>query len=193
VEPLRIEGAWVYTPEVFTDVRGSVYEWFNDGEIVAATGRRFSVAQANCPVTRRGRIRGIHYADVPPGQEKYITCVAGTILDVVVDLRIGSPTFGEWESVLLDGANRRAVYLSAGLGHAFMALSDAASAVYLLSTPYSPSREHSVHPLDPQIGIAWDPDIGPILSDRDAGAPLLAEAQEAGFLPRYEACQEIRA
>jgi dTDP-4-dehydrorhamnose 3,5-epimerase len=193
VEPLPIEGAWVYTPEVFTDQRGSVYEWFNGRKIAAATGHQFSVAQVNCPVTNRGAIRGIHYADLPPGQAKYITCVAGTILDVVVDLRIGSPTFGEWESVLLDDANRRAVYLSEGLGHAFMALSDVASAVYLMSTPYSPSREHSVHPLDPRIGIAWHPDIDPILSERDAGAPLLAEAQEAGFLPRYAACREIRA
>jgi dTDP-4-dehydrorhamnose 3,5-epimerase len=144
-------------------------------------------------------IRGIHYADVPPGQAKYVTCVAGAILDVVVDVRAGSPTFGKWEAVELTAASRHAVFLSEGLGHAFMALTEDATALYLCSTPYAPGREHGIDPLDPAIGIAWPDDDGlsPVLSDKDAAAPSLEEALRAGQLPRYEDCaayvDELRA
>lgn len=186
---LGIEGAWLYTPRIHHDQRGSVLEWFNGGELAQDVGHDISVAQANCPVTRRGAIRGIHYADVPPGQAKYLTCVSGALLDVVVDLRIGSPTYAEWVAVRLDDRDRQAVYLAEGLGHAFMALTDEATAVYLCSTPYAPDREHSIHPLDPDIGIRWPGDVTPILSARDAAAPSLADAERDGILPSYEACR----
>jgi dTDP-4-dehydrorhamnose 3,5-epimerase len=116
--------------------------------------------------------------------------VAGAILDVVVDLRAESPTFGEWEAVRLDAETRGAVFLSEGLGHAFMALTDGATALYLCSTPYAPGREHGVNPLDPAIGIAWPFEAGeaPVLSDKDAAAPLLEEALRSGQLPRYADC-----
>jgi dTDP-4-dehydrorhamnose 3,5-epimerase len=127
---------------------------------------------------------------VPPGQAKYVTCVAGAILDVIVDLRTDSPSFGKWEAVQLDDVTRRAVFLAEGLGHAFTALSDGATALYLCSTPYAPGREHGVHPLDPAIGIAWPADAGrtPVLSEKDAAAPTLDEALRTGQLPRYEDC-----
>ena len=149
MNPLGIEGAWVYTPQVHSDDRGSFAEAFRGAEFAADLGYRLDVAQVNCSVSRRGVIRGIHYADVPPGQAKYVTCVAGAILDVVVDLRTGSPSFGKWEAVQLDADTRRAVFLSEGLGHAFMALTDGATALYLCSTPYAPGREHGVDPRDP--------------------------------------------
>ena len=190
MNPLGIEGAWVFTPQVHSDDRGSFAEVFRGAEFAADLGYRLDVAQVNCSVSRRGVIRGIHYADVPPGQAKYVTCVAGAILDVVVDLRAGSPTFGKWEAVQLDAATRRAVFLAEGLGHAFTALTDGATALYLCSTPYAPGREHGVHPLDPAIGIAWpaDEDIAPVLSEKDAAAPTLEEALRAGQLPRYADC-----
>jgi dTDP-4-dehydrorhamnose 3,5-epimerase len=190
VQPLGIEGAWVYEPQVHKDDRGSFAEVFRGAEFAVGLGYRLDVAQANCSVSRRGVIRGIHYADVPPGQAKYVTCVAGTILDVIVDLRTGSPSFGKWEAVRLDADTRRAVFLAEGLGHAFTALTDGATALYLCSTPYAPGREHGVHPLDPAIGIAWPTDEGwaPVLSDKDAAAPTLEEALRAGSLPRYEDC-----
>ncbi len=190
MDPLGIEGAWVYTPRVHSDDRGSFAETFRAAEFAADLGYRLDVAQANCSVSRRGVIRGIHYADVPPGQAKYVTCVAGTILDVIVDLRTDSPSFGKWEAVQLDAATRRAVFLAEGLGHAFTALSDGATALYLCSTPYAPGREHGVHPLDPAIGIAWPADEGwePVLSEKDAAAPTLEEALRSGRLPRYEDC-----
>ncbi len=190
MQPLGIEGAWVYEPQVHEDDRGSFAEVFRGAEFAADLGYRLDVAQANCSVSRRGVIRGIHYADVPPGQAKYVTCVAGSILDVVVDLRAGSPSFGKWDAVRLDADTRRAVFLAEGLGHAFTALTDGATALYLCSTPYAPGREHGVHPLDPAIGIAWPTEDGwtPVLSEKDAAAPTLEEALSAGRLPRYPEC-----
>jgi dTDP-4-dehydrorhamnose 3,5-epimerase len=190
VEPLGIEGAWVYEPQVHNDDRGSFAEAFRGAEFAADLGYHLDIAQVNCSVSKRGVIRGIHYADVPPGQAKYVTCVAGAILDVIVDLRTDSPSFGKWEAVRLDDVTRRAVFLAEGLGHAFTALTDGATALYLCSTPYAPGREHGVHPLDPAIGIAWPMDEGwaPVLSEKDAAAPTLEDAQRAGQLPRYEDC-----
>ncbi len=146
------------------------------------------IAQANCSISRRGVIRGIHFAEVPPGQAKYVTCVNGAIIDVIVDLRVCSPGFGRWTAVQLDDETRRAVFLAEGLGHAFMALSDQASVLYLCSTPYAPGREHVVHPLDTDVGIAWPAGIEPILSEKDAAAPSLTQARSAGLLPSYHDC-----
>jgi len=133
---------------------------------------------------------------VPPGQAKYVTCAKGAVLDVAVDVRVGSPTFGRWDAVLLDDVDRRAIYLSEGLGHAFMALEDDSTVLYLCSTGYSPGREHGIHPLDPTVGIDWPTvdrqgrPITPKLSDKDVAAPGLAEAQDGGLLPRLEVVEE---
>ncbi|MCX5329438.1 MULTISPECIES: dTDP-4-dehydrorhamnose 3,5-epimerase [unclassified Streptomyces] len=188
MRPLGIEGAWVLEPKVFPDERGSFHEWYRGEEFREATGYDLSLAQANCSVSKRGVLRGVHFADVPPGQAKYVTCVRGAVLDVVVDVRVGSPTFGSWEAVRLDDDTRHAVFLAEGLGHAFMALTDDATVVYLCSTGYAPGREHGVHPLDPQLAIAWPEGIAPVLSDKDGEAPSLAEAERSGLLPSYEEC-----
>lgn len=185
---LGISGAWLVTPRVYADDRGCFLEWFRAEEVASDLGYQLDIAQANCSVSRRGVIRGIHFADVPPGQAKYVTCVSGAILDVVVDLRVGSPTFGRWQAVRLDHDDRHALYLAEGLGHAFMALSDQATALYLCSTAYSPAREHGIHPLDPVIGITWPGDVEVVLSEKDAAAPGLNEALHQGLLPQYEAC-----
>lgn len=184
---LKVPGAFEITPRQFGDDRGTFLEWFKDPTFVEAVGHRLDLAQANCSVSRRGVLRGIHYADVPPGQAKYVTCVRGAVLDVAVDIRVGSPTFGQWDSVLLDTVDRRAIYLSEGLGHAFLSLEDDSTVVYLCSTGYSPGREHEVHPLDPAIGITWPTDVEPLLSDKDAAAPTLEEAAALGRLPTLAA------
>ncbi|MFC7911046.1 dTDP-4-dehydrorhamnose 3,5-epimerase [Streptomyces sp. JHA19] len=189
MRPLGIDGAWVLEPQLFEDDRGTFHEWYRGGEFREATGHDLTLAQANCSVSRRGVLRGLHYADVPPGQAKYVTCVRGAVLDVVADIRVGSPTFGQWEAVRLDDDGRRAVFLAEGLGHAFMALTDDATVVYLCSTGYDPRREHTVDALDPALGITWPDGLTPVLSPKDARAPSLAEAQEAGLLPSYEACR----
>ncbi|AWE53771.1 dTDP-4-dehydrorhamnose 3,5-epimerase [Streptomyces nigra] len=190
MRPLGIDGAWVLEPQVFEDDRGTFHEWYRGEEFREATGHDLALAQANCSVSRRGVLRGLHYADVPPGQAKYVTCVRGAVLDVVADIRVGSPTFGQWEAVRLDDGGRRAVFLAEGLGHAFMALTDDATVVYLCSTGYDPRREHTVDALDPALGITWPDGLTPVLSPKDARAPSLAEAQEAGLLPSYQACRE---
>ena len=184
LRPLAIEGAWEITPRQHGDHRGRFLEWYRHDRLAEAVGHRLDLAQANLSVSARGVVRGIHYADVPPGQAKYVTCVQGAVVDVVVDLRRGSPTFGAWEAVRLDDADRRAVYLAEGLGHGFCAVTDGATVAYFCSTVYNPAAEHAVHPLDPRLNIEW-PVPDPILSDRDAAAPDLAAAP----LPEYAACQ----
>jgi dTDP-4-dehydrorhamnose 3,5-epimerase len=188
MEPLEIDGAWVFTPRIHRDARGAFLESFRAAEFAEDMGHVMDVTQVNCSVSRRGVIRGIHFADVPPGQAKYVTCVNGAILDVVVDLRVGSPTFAGWQALELNDESRRAVYLAEGLGHAFMALTEQATVMYLCSTPYAPSREHGVHPLDPSIGIKWANDEGPVLSEKDDAAPSLDEAKRVGLLPDYDKC-----
>lgn len=188
---LSVPGAWEITPRQSTDDRGAFLEWFKDAPFAQAVGSPLRLAQANCSVSAAGVVRGIHFADVPPGQAKYVTCVKGAVLDVAVDIRAGSPTFGRWDAVLLDDVDRRATYLAEGLGHAFMSLEDGSTVVYLCSEPYAPSREHGIHPLDPAIGIAWPTTardgspLTPRLSPKDRAAPSLAEAAERGRLPTF--------
>jgi dTDP-4-dehydrorhamnose 3,5-epimerase len=153
-----------------------------------AVGHRLGLAQANHSVSSRGTLRGVHFADVPPGQAKYVYCTRGAVLDVIVDLRVGSPTFGVSDAVLLDEVDRRGVYLSEGLGHAFLALTDDANVTYLCSEPYNPTGEHGVHPLDPELDLPLPRDVEALLSDKDAAAPTLTEAREQGLLPSYDAC-----
>ena len=195
ITALGIEGAWAFTPRQFRDDRGAFLEWYRHEGFAAHVGHPLDLRQANCSVSAAGTVRGVHFADVPPGQAKYVTCVRGAVLDVVVDVRAGSPTFGVQEAVRLDDDTRRAVYLSEGLGHAFAALTDDATVVYLCSETYNPAAEHGVHPLDPALGIDWGA-AGvrePLLSAKDAAAPSLAEALAAGLLPSYEACLAYRA
>ena len=195
VRGLSVPGSFEVTPAQHGDDRGVFLEWFKAGPLETAIGHRLSLEQANISVSRRGAVRGIHFADVPPSQAKYVTCIAGALLDVVVDIRVGSPTFGRWEAVRLDTENRKALYVGEGLGHAFMALEDRTVIQYLCSAGYSPGREHGVHPLDPALALDW-PTTGrdgrpleKLLSDKDAQAPTLAEAEAGGLLPSYDEVQ----
>jgi dTDP-4-dehydrorhamnose 3,5-epimerase len=185
---MEISGGYLFTPRIHGDDRGIFLEWFRADVLEKEIGHPLNLAQANCSVSRRGVLRGIHFADVPPGQAKYVTCVAGAVLDVVVDLRLGSPGFGRWQAVRLDAESRQGLYIAEGLGHAFMSLTDQATVVYLCSDFYAPEREHSVHPLDPEIGIEWPREVEPSLSPKDAAAVGLTEAMSAGLLPDYAEC-----
>lgn len=170
------------------DDRGLFLESFTQESFREATGSCFSVRQSNVSFSRRGTIRGIHFADVPPGQAKYVQCYEGAILDVVVDVRVGSPTFGAWEAIELDSDSRKALYLQEGLGHAFCAVSATATVGYMCSQPYSPDREYGVQPLDPELAITWPRDLELNLSAKDTAAPRLSEALSLGILPTYEDC-----
>ncbi len=189
VTPLTVEGAFVVTPRQFRDERGVFLESYRGDLLADQLGHRPDIVQSNVSVSSRGTVRGIHFADVPPGQGKYVTALTGALLDVVVDVRVGSPTFGRWEAVRLDPGDRRAVYLSEGLGHAICALEDHTTALYLCTATYRPEAEHGVHPLDPELGIGWPAGLAPLLSPKDAAAPTLAEARDSGLLPTYAACR----
>lgn len=187
VRELNIPGAFEITPIQHGDARGLFLEWYRADRLADVVGHPLALAQANLSVSARGVVRGIHFAQVPPGQAKYVLCPGGSVLDVVVDLRVGSPTFGRWDSVLLDDSEHRAVYLPEGVGHGFCALTDVATVAYLCSSPYAPSREHTVNALDPALGIDWQV-AEPTMSDRDIQAPSLEQAVDSGLLPGYEQC-----
>jgi len=186
IRPLAIDGAFEITPVQHGDPRGLLLEWYRFDVV----DHPLDLAQANISISIRDAVRGIHFADVPPGQAKYITCVAGAVLDVVVDVRVGSPTYGQWDCVRLDDVDRRVMHLVEGLGHGFCVLSEQATLTYLSSSVYQPTREHTVNPMDPEIGISWPAD-NPVLSARDAAAQSLAQAQAAGVLPDYQKCREF--
>ncbi len=191
VRPLSIPDAWEFTPRVFGDDRGAFLEWFKLDVFAEAVGQPLTIAQANHSISAAGVLRGVHFAAVPPSQAKYVYCPLGAVLDVVIDIRLGSPTFGRWDAVRLDDVDRRAVYLSEGLGHAFMSLREGSVVTYLCSTGYNPGREFGINPLDPALGLPWPAELAPILSEKDAAAPTLAEAQELGILPNYDECQDF--
>jgi dTDP-4-dehydrorhamnose 3,5-epimerase len=195
VTELSIEGAFVFTPVIHADDRGSFFESFRAEDFEKATGHAFHLAQTNTSVSAAGTLRGIHFAQFAPSQAKYVTCAQGAVLDVVVDIRVGSPTYGKWEAVGLGSETRRAVYLSEGLGHAFIALEDDTVVTYLCSAPYAPHREHGIDPYDAALGIDWpttDRAGEPLthrLSPKDSTAPSLVEARGAGLLPTMEEAQ----
>lgn len=188
VRELAVPGCFEFLPTAHQDARGSFLEWFRAEDFVATVGHPLALAQANHSVSRRGTLRGVHFALVPPGQAKYVYCPRGAMLDVVLDLRVGSPTFGVSDSARLDEVERRAIYLCEGVGHAFLALADDSALTYLCSTGYAPSRERTVNPLDPALALPWPADVELILSDRDRSAPTLAAAGAAGELPSYDEC-----
>lgn len=193
IKPLKIEGAFQCTPRQFPDDRGVFMEGFRGDKLAEFIGHEMRVVQTNISVSSKGAVRGIHFADVPPSQAKYVTAVGGSFIDFIVDIRTGSPTFGQWDSVRLDTDTRDAVYLSEGLGHCLVALEDNSTAVYLCSQPYNPGGEHGINPMDEQIALAIPGDIDPVVSAKDAAAPTLAEAEASGLLPSYAACQEFYA
>jgi dTDP-4-dehydrorhamnose 3,5-epimerase len=188
---LPIEGAWEITPRQFPDPRGIFAEGFRIDHLAKHIGHELAVRQTNISVSTAGTLRGIHYSDVPPSQAKYVTVTSGVFVDYVVDLRVGSPTFGRWDSLVLDTVDRRAVYLSEGLGHVLACVEDG-TAVYLCSEVYAPSRERTVNPLDGEIGLTLPDGFVPLVSDRDEAAPSLAQAQKQGLLPSYQDCVSYR-
>ena len=169
-------------------------EWFRSEQLEDTLGHRLEIAQANTSVSKRGSVRGIHFADIPPSQAKYVTATHGAVLDFVIDIRVGSPTFGQWDSVLLDDTDRRAIYVAEGLGHCFVALTDNATVSYLVTAPFNPGREHGINPLDADIGLVFPAEAGELLlSPKDTDAPGLAEAAASGLLPTWDAARAFYA
>lgn len=187
IRELNVSDAYEITPKQFGDDRGVFLEWYRFDRLQEVTGRSIDLRQANTSVSKRGVVRGIHFADIPPSQAKYVTVTRGAVLDFVVDIRVGSPTFGEWDSVLLDDTDRRAIFLSEGLGHAFVALTDDATVSYLVTDVYNAPREHGINPLDPDVGLQFPAQAGELLlSPKDTEAPSLAAAAANGLLPTWD-------
>ena len=188
IKALKIDGSFEITPRQFPDDRGLFLESFRGDRLAEAIGHRLDIIQTNVSVSSRGTVRGVHFADLPPSQAKYVTTLSGSFIDFVIDIRVGSPTFGQWDSVLLDTVHRRAIYLAEGLGHAICSLEDNSTVMYLCSATYNPAREHAINPFDPTLGLAVPDGVTPVLSAKDAAAPTLSEAAEQGLLPQYDEC-----
>jgi dTDP-4-dehydrorhamnose 3,5-epimerase len=183
--PHGFEGAWLANSPIWSDDRGFFREWFKSENVKAATGRDFGIEQANISLSSVGTLRGIHCSIAPRGQAKWITCVVGSIQDVIVDIRPDSNTFGQWLDVELKSDSGKAVLISEGLGHAFLALEDKTAVAYLVSTTFSPAEEYEINPLDEKIGIKWGMDLNSLkISEKDKIAPTLAERLAEGNLPK---------
>jgi dTDP-4-dehydrorhamnose 3,5-epimerase len=184
LKPLSIEGVWLADSPVWSDDRGFFREWFKLTDLKNATGRDFGIEQANISLSSQGTLRGIHYSIAPRGQAKWITCVAGSIKDVIVDIRSDSKTFGQWIEVELRANDGKSLFISEGLGHGFLALEDKTMVAYLVSTPFSPVHEFEINPLDEKINIDWGLDMKLLkISDKDKRAPGLLRRLEDGELP----------
>jgi dTDP-4-dehydrorhamnose 3,5-epimerase len=182
--PLGIDGAWLAESPVWRDDRGFFREWFKSEDVKAVTGREFGIEQANISLSSAGTLRGIHYSIASRGQAKWITCVSGSIQDVIVDIRPDSKTFGQWIDVELKGDSGKAVLISEALGHGFLALEDHTTVAYLVSTPFSPTDEFEINPLDENIGIKWGMDLNSLkISEKDKIAPTLTQRNSEGRLP----------
>ncbi|TDD37574.1 dTDP-4-keto-6-deoxy-D-glucose epimerase [Actinomadura sp. KC06] len=189
---LAVPGAFEFTPEVFPDSRGRFLSPYQEGPFIQAVGHPlFPVAQSNHSESRRGVVRGVHFTVTPPGTAKYVYCPRGRSLDIAVDLRVGSPTFGKCDAVRLDQVDFRAIYLPIGFGHAFVALDDDTVMSYLISGRYERELELAISVLDPELALPLPAGLDPILSERDSVAPTLAEAVEQGILPDYDTCMEL--
>jgi dTDP-4-dehydrorhamnose 3,5-epimerase len=184
--PLKIQGSWAFTPRKFPDERGSFHEVFKLPLLSETLGFSFEVKQVNQSVSQAGVIRGIHWADVPPGQAKYVFCPKGAIWDVVVDIRTGSPTFGQFDAVELSAQNGKSLLMKEGLGHVFLSLEDETIVNYLCTEPFNPTAEHGINPLDRDLalpfGKMWDKSSFTI-SAKDLDAPSFEEAIATGSLP----------
>jgi dTDP-4-dehydrorhamnose 3,5-epimerase len=175
VLPTKLDGVVLLEPAVHGDERGFMVETFSrDAWAEAGIGVEF--VQQNHSRSSKGTLRGIHF-QTEPGQAKLVRCARGAVLDVAVDLRRESPTYGQWEAHVLDDERHRQLFVPVGFGHGFAVLSDVADFTYLLSSLYDPLTEAGIAWDDPDVGVDWQVDE-PLLSERDKSAPKLSEIAE---------------
>jgi dTDP-4-dehydrorhamnose 3,5-epimerase len=175
--PTRLPGLKLIQPRVFGDERGFFHETYRR-DAYAAAGIDCEFVQDNHSRSRRGVVRGMHFA-LPPGQAKLVRCARGKIVDIVVDIRRGSPTYGQWEAFELDDENLRQLFVPVGFAHGFCVLSEVADVVYKCSHYYDPELERGIHFRDPEIGIEWPLPVDELVpSERDRNAPTLADVAD---------------
>jgi dTDP-4-dehydrorhamnose 3,5-epimerase len=183
---LNIAGAFISEHKVYEDERGLFREWYKRSDF-ENQGLDFEIQQANHSNSTKNVLRGVHYSIARKGQDKLVTCVSGEILDVLVDLRIDSPSYLKVERVVLTPESGDVLFIPSGVGHSFLVVSQRASVVYLTSSEFDPENEKTISPLDPLLALGWDEKAisGFNLSERDRSAPDFATALAAGDLPIY--------
>jgi len=185
---LKISGSWIIEFQKFEDNRGYFYESFKDEDFQKQIGRQLLIKQTNTSSSSKGSVRGIHYALVPPSQAKLVQCQRGSIKDYVIDIRVGSPTFGEFEEIALSENSPTAVFIEEGLAHAFVALENNTIVTYYVSEIYNPEREKGINPFDQTLNVKW-PDVELMISEKDKEAISLQEAKTQGLLPFWDDCK----
>jgi len=188
--PLSIDGSWKIDFQRFDDNRGFFYESFKEEDFKTHIGRNFKITQTNTSSSSIGSVRGIHFAMLPPSQAKLVQCQRGSIRDYVIDIRVGSPTFGKFEVVELGENSASAVFIEEGLAHAFVALENHTVVTYYVTEKYNPEREKGINPFDKTLNVKW-PDLELILSEKDKQAISLDESKAQGLLPNYDECKKF--
>jgi dTDP-4-dehydrorhamnose 3,5-epimerase len=173
-EALDLPGLILVKPQIMGDGRGFFLELYKHSDFVRA-GIREHLVQDNYSKSLKGVLRGLHYQKEPMAQGKLVTCIAGTIFDVAVDIRRGSPGYGKWVGAELSGETKRLLYVPAGFAHGFQVISDTAEVLYKCTMEYSPSDDRGIIWNDPDIGVAWPLD-DPLLSGKDKTHPRLKDA-----------------
>jgi dTDP-4-dehydrorhamnose 3,5-epimerase len=181
-----INGAWIIDPVRHGDDRGWFQELFKHSIVKNATGIVFSPVQINVSHSSQGVVRGIHYSIAREGQAKYVSVLDGQIDDYIIDIREGSPTFGQWQRVRLTAELGNSVLLDSNLAHAFQVVSQVARVCYAVTAEFNPAAEKAVNPLCQQLNIAWDKSLPVSLSPKDEMAPNLNEQSKRGELPRLK-------
>jgi dTDP-4-dehydrorhamnose 3,5-epimerase len=189
-QPLKISGSWKIEFQKFDDNRGFFYESFKEEDFKKLIGRNLNIKQTNTSSSSKGAVRGIHYALVPPSQAKLVQCQRGSIKDYVIDIRVGSPTFGQFEEIELDENSASAVFIEEGLAHAFVAMENQTVVTYFVTEKYNPEREKGINPFDKTLNVKW-PDLELILSEKDKQAISLEEAKNQGLLPSFDECKKF--
>ena len=189
-QPLKISGSWKIEFQKFDDNRGFFYESFKEEDFKKLIGRNLNIKQTNTSSSSKGSVRGIHYALVPPSQAKLVQCQRGSIKDYVIDIRVGSPTFGQFEEIELNENSASAVFIEEGLAHAFVAMENQTVVTYFVTEKYNPEREKGINPFDKTLNVKW-PDLELILSEKDKQAISLEEAKNQGLLPSFDECKKF--
>lgn len=179
---LGIPGAFVLESPVWEDDRGYFREWFKWGDLDAA-GAAFPIRQANLSMSKRNVVRGLHYSLAPEGQAKLVTCAYGELDDVLVDVRVGSTSFGLVEVIHLSASQERSVLIPAGVAHGFCVTSDVGALTYLLSSPFNADMELEINPFDKVLNVPWPLSDEAIVSPKDEKAPTMMQRLWSGKLP----------
>ena len=186
--PLSISGSWKMEFQKFGDNRGFFYESFKEEDFKNQIGRNLNIKQTNTSSSSKGSVRGIHYALVPPSQAKLVQCQRGSIKDYVIDIRVGSPSFGKFEEIEINENSATAIFIEEGLAHAFVALENQTVVTYFVTEKYNPVREKGINPFDKTLNVKW-PEIDLVLSEKDKQAISLEEAKSQGLLPTFDQCK----